>query len=278
MREFAEFVEASMELSYKERSECCVNNFGFEQCSKGYQYGPRVCPYHLIHFVLSGEGELHIAGQELTVRAGDAFLIPAEKIAWYRASATDPWKYAWAGFLGYRANSYFDQLMEASEERYVLRDLDTDPYEKLIRRGAVISDGGYSGYFHANAILMELLGQLYEEVGGRVKDNQHTMADEIRYHLEMRYSEKLRLTDLAGMLGIHPNYLTRVFREKYQMTPKQYLMQLKLEKACQLLVETDYPVSFISDTLGFEDQMSFSKTFRSRYNMTPTQYRGSAHP
>jgi len=51
-----EFIEASRDVSYKQKSELCVNNLGYEQCPPGYQYGPRVCPYHLIHFVTAGKG------------------------------------------------------------------------------------------------------------------------------------------------------------------------------------------------------------------------------
>ena len=268
-----EFIESSLSLDYKQKAECSVNNIGYEQCRPGYRYGPRICPYHLIHFVISGEGELHIDEKCITIKKGDAFLIPADRIAWYRASKKDPWMYAWIGFLGFRAGIYFEQLMSAAPERYVLRSVETEKYAAMIREGAALSESSYANYFKSNSILMEILGELFAEIGSRAHERRRTMADEIRYYLEMRYSEKIRLSELAGVIGIHPNYLTRVFREKYQITPKQYLMNLKLEKACQQLTHTDYPVSLISDTLGFEDQMSFAKTFRGRYKMTPSQYR-----
>jgi len=68
-------------------------------------------------FCDSGEGELHIDEKCFPVHAGEAFLIPADRIAWYRASAENPWRYAWAGFLGFQADSYFYQLMEAADGR-----------------------------------------------------------------------------------------------------------------------------------------------------------------
>lgn len=50
-------------------------------------------------------------------------------------------------------------------------------------------------------------------------------------------------------------------------------MELKLKKAGRLLDTTELPVAMISSSLGFEDQMDFSKTFRKKYGMSPSAYR-----
>ena len=120
-------------------------------------------------------------------------------------------------------------------------------------------------------------GTLFEELRlMRQGAERPSIADEVRYYLEIRYSERIRLKDLAHRLGVHPNYMTRVFREKFGVAPKQYLTDLKLTKACRLLESTDYTIAFIADTLGFDDQMAFSKTFRGKYGMAPSEYRRKA--
>ena len=73
----------------------------------------------------------------------------------------------------------------------------------------------------------------------------------------MHYSDKLKRKGVARKFGVHPNYLTRIFREKYDIAPKQYLLHLKLEKACQLLRSTDLPVATIAGSMGFDDAMAF---------------------
>ena len=85
----------------------------------------------------------------------------------------------------------------------------------------------------------------------------------------MHYSDKLKLKEAARKFGVHPNYLTRIFREKYDIAPKQYLLHLKLEKACQLLRSTDLPVATIAGSMGFDDAMAFSKLFKKTYGCTP---------
>lgn len=269
-----EFIEASMSLENKSTADLVVNNIGYEDCQPGYSYGPRVCSYHIIHFVRKGCGTLHINQLDLPVKAGEAFLIPADRIASYQASFTDPWGYSWIGFLGTAAEKYFYHLLNISEERYVMKGLDTEKYHELIRPAAHLTETGLRNYFLSNSILLHILAELTADTGvGAETSGDFALADEIRYYLEMRYSEKIKMTDMARSFGVHPNYMTRVFRSRFGMTPKHFLLTLKMDKACRLLRTTSLPISMISDTLGFDDQLTFSKAFRRMYQISPTGYR-----
>ena len=98
-------------------------------------------------------------------------------------------------------------------------------------------------------------------------------ADDLKFYLDMHYAEKFQLRDIAEKLGFHQNYLTRIFAEKFSVTPKKYLIDLKLKKACNLLASTNLPVNLISTALGFDDPMAFSKKFSEVYSVSPTKYR-----
>lgn len=94
-----------------------------------------------------------------------------------------------------------------------------------------------------------------------------------RIQRNLQHAEKFQLRDVANNLGFHKNYLTRLFVEKYQITPKKYLTELKLKKACNLLTSTTLPINLIANALGFEDAFAFSKKFHEVYKISPTKYR-----
>ena len=50
-------------------------------------------------------------------------------------------------------------------------------------------------------------------------------------------------------------------------------MDLKLKKACRLLTTTTLPIAMISGSLGFDDQLAFSRIFRKEYGEAPSEYR-----
>ena len=140
-----------------------------------------------------------------------------------------------------------------------------------------IFNNNISSYFYANSVLLRIISYLYADVGFQEKSwGKISIADEIKFYLDMKYSEKLRLQDVARKFNVHPNYMTRIFHEKFNVSPKQYLMDLKLKKACRLLTTTELPVSTISSSLGFDDQMAFSKTFKKEYGKSPSAYRADS--
>lgn len=95
----------------------------------------------------------------------------------------------------------------------------------------------------------------------KVKGGKNSVVDEVKHYLDINYAEKLKLKDIAKSFGIHPNYLTQSFHEKYGISPKQYVLSLKLKKALKLLTTTELSVSVIASSLGFNDSLAFSKIF-----------------
>lgn len=271
MREYKETVH---NLIYKSSSDLAIYSAGYEDCAPAYSYGPRVRSYHVIHFVLKGSGTLHINQHAFTCHAGDAFIIPAGKVSFYQASEKDPWSYAWLNFLGINSEMYIYQLMTSSDDLYVLHGLDMDKYKDCIFKILSLQTNDTSSYFKANSIFLEIMSYLFEDLNFQEKNwGKFSLVDEIKFYLEMRYSEKLQLKDVAHVFGIHPNYMTRIFHEKVGVSPKQYLLDLKLKKACRLLSTTELPISMISNSLGFDDQLAFSKRFKKKYAISPSEYR-----
>lgn len=269
-----EYIENHNSLMYKLTSDLSFYSAGYEECAPGYGYGPKYRPYHLIHFVVRGKGTLHINEHIFHVSAGDCFLIPAGKVSYYEASKTDPWCYAWANFLGINSQMYLYQLMSTSKDKYILHNLDTVKYKELIFKIMSMQGNSTSKYLLSNSIFLQILAMLFDEV--KFSDNnlkKLSIIDEIKFYLDVNYTEKVKLKDLAKKFGIHPNYLTRMFHAKYGISPKQYLTSLRLYRACKLLTTTDLSIAIIASSLGFDDQFIFSKVFKKEYDISPSVYR-----
>lgn len=271
-----EYKETQHTLLYKSTSDLTFYSAGYEACSPGYSYGPKIRSYHLIHFVLNGKGKLHINEHVFQLSKGDAFIIPAGKVAYYEASKEDPWCYAWISFLGISSQSYVYQLMTSSDDIYMIHNLDTEKYRAAIFEILTLKRNTTSEYFKANSLLFLIMSFLFEDLSFDEKSwGKDSIANEVKFYLDINYAEKLKLKDVAKLFGVHPNYLTRLFHHKYGISPKQYLMDLKLKKACRLLTTTELPISVISSSLGFDDPLAFSRIFKKAYSQSPSEYRRS---
>ncbi len=269
-----EYKETHHSLMYNSISDLSLYSAGYDKCYPEYSYGPKFRSYQLIHFVLSGKGELHIDKHIFNLSAGDAFIIPSGKVSYYKASKDSPWSYAWISFIGINSEMYIYQLMSSLKDVYIINGLDIEKYKNSIFEIIALKGNTTSNYLKSNSILLDILSMLFNDV--KFNENnwgRTSVADEVKFFLDTNYSEKLKIQDIAKSFGIHPNYLTRVFHEKFNISPKQYLIDLKLKKACKLLSTTDLPISIIADSLGFDDQLAFSKIFKKSFYISPSRYR-----
>jgi YesN/AraC family two-component response regulator len=91
--------------------------------------------------------------------------------------------------------------------------------------------------------------------------------------MDLHYHDDIQITDIAYHVGVHPNYLSLIFKEEIGITPKKYLSNLKLKKAKELITETTEPINIIASSVGFNDALAFSKFFKKEFGISPSQYR-----
>lgn len=94
-----------------------------------------------------------------------------------------------------------------------------------------------------------------------------------REYMRAHYEEKLTLEQVSTVCFVHPTHLSRLFRTHYNMTFSDYLTEVRIEKAAQLLLESEYRVRDISQRVGYEDYSYFCRVFRKIMGSTPLEYR-----
>ena len=99
--------------------------------------------------------------------------------------------------------------------------------------------------------------------------------DSIHEYIEMHFQEKITLTSLADKFGYTPNYISSSFRKKFGLTVIQYLNQIRLLHACQLLTQTNMNIQEVAESIGFSDGNYFTRIFTREYHISPSAYRKS---
>lgn len=95
--------------------------------------------------------------------------------------------------------------------------------------------------------------------------------------LRENYSETLSLNELANFVGVHPTHLARVFRQFENCTIGDYIRQIRIENARQMMISTRESLVEIALSTGFADQTHFTRTFKNVTGMTPAEFRRIFH-
>jgi AraC-like DNA-binding protein len=96
-----------------------------------------------------------------------------------------------------------------------------------------------------------------------------TVADYLKIH----FREKLDVPSLAKMAHMSVRQFERKFRATFQMTPRDYMIRMRVIEACDLLARTNHPVTTVALDAGFYDHSDFARQFRRQMGQTASQYR-----
>lgn len=104
---------------------------------------------------------------------------------------------------------------------------------------------------------------------------RHPKLSQVIQMMESNIEEPISPSVLARDVGMSTRQLERLFRRYLNRSPKRYYMELRLQKARNLLMQTDMSVINVALACGFASPSHFSKCYRAHYNTTPYRERGS---
>ncbi|WP_112180342.1 AraC family transcriptional regulator [Paraliobacillus zengyii] len=128
-------------------------------------------------------------------------------------------------------------------------------------------------------ILYILTYYFYEtnEPASFIGKRHFTYLEEITSYIESNHDQNLSLANISDTFHLSKGYLSKIFKKYMGETIPQYILQVRLQKAYQLLLNTDDTVEMITEMVGFPNKKAFSKAFKEVYGDTPLQYRIKYH-
>jgi AraC-like DNA-binding protein len=112
-----------------------------------------------------------------------------------------------------------------------------------------------------------------EEIGGDT-DLRRRFAQVIK-HIHGHYGDPISTQELATMAGLSVSQFERRFSESLGVSPRQYVLRIRIESAARRLASTEQTVSEIAIACGFHDHAHFSKSFRRLMHLSPTDFRAA---
>lgn len=121
--------------------------------------------------------------------------------------------------------------------------------------------------------MYELLAALREDADPYTILTPPTWLTQVKEQLIEAYDQPCSVRTLAAKAGVHPVYLTRLFRRHYRCSVTEYLKQRRVKAVAHGLASTKKPLVNLALETGFSDQSHMSRVFKSEMGFTPRRFR-----
>lgn len=188
-----------------------------------------------------------------------------------------------SGFPGSRIDTkYIHPLLTSGVELIPLSP--NDPREEALLQKILeafsLSESEWGYEIKLRSMLTEIWAALLDLQQADPKTDPISTASSLKAmlsYIHEHYPEPISVQQISESVPISRRGCFRLFREKLNLTPLEYLTAYRMRIACQLLAQTDIPVTQIAYDCGLGSTSYFGKLFRQRYHQTPLQFRKEWH-
>jgi len=212
-------------------------------------YGSRTRECHASSLMFHPAGELH--AEYFHGSGGRSFIVEVEPL-WLE-----------------RVHEYSD----IHEESIDLSGKDLEPLARKIYREFSQMDG--ASPLVIEGLMLEIIGEASRGLPFRTCRPTPAWLSQARDLLSERFADRLKMSEVAKTVGIHPVHLAQTFHKTYNCTMGDYVRRRRIEYACLKLSGSEMPIVEVALTAGFCDQSHFTRTFKRCTGVAPSQYRES---
>ena len=239
---------------------------GRYECNRIYSVRREHLDFYSVIYVLEGQLEVEYEGKILQVRQNEAVLLDFHKPHAYRAVSdrVDKWEML---FKGNESAAWYEM---------------------------VTGDGDY--LFKAAGRLQRTLTGLMEELNAPYPQDHtislliHTMfcnmidqkaltlsppVEEAILYMNSHYGDNIQIGEIADHVSLSRFYFSRLFRKETGRSPNEYLADIRINAAKEMLTERIHSITEISELCGFTNTSHFTRFFREKTGQTPAAFRSS---
>ena len=219
--------------------------------------------YNELILHISGESRVVFNGKTLVTHPGTVRFVPAGECLEYRVERAEQ---------GECIDVFFGTDKPIASEAFVLDMSGRESLAPLFKKlfcAFVAKDEGYR--FECISLLYKIFAELQKS--SYIPESKFKFLKPALDIVQSNFLQAdIRTADLAAAAGISESYLKRLFTERFGVSPKKYMIQMKLRHACELLRLERYTVTQVAHLCNFSDVYYFSRQFKEYMGVTPSQF------
>ncbi len=247
---------------------------GYEKCAPDFDINRSNYPYYFIKYTVKGKGTLQIGSQTFPLKPGILTGFKPGTAHRYKADPENPMEHIFITFAGDESGNLLEKSTLAA--RHFIETAHPDKTLGLFNK--ILHTGHEKPEFSQEICCAYLRVILLEQAASLIHSNAYFSISakthqDCKKYIDAHFSSIKSPRQVADKCGIDVRYLSALFKRYSHVSPSQYLMGLKLNKAANLLLTTDLAIKNVAFQVGFEDPYHFSKNFKKFHGRSPNNYR-----
>lgn len=212
---------------------------------------------------LSGNSTVKFNGKTLLCSENTIRFLPCGEVYEYTVNRQE---------VGDCIDIFFNTNVPISSEAFTLKAKNSVAVSNLFKKIFAVwvaKDDGY--YFKCLSLLYEILAEIQKS--DYIPENQYKIIKPAITYINANFlKEKISVNQLAKLCSVSDSYIKKLFIKKFGMPPTKYIIQLKINYACDLLRTNSYSVTEVSLQCGYENLYFFSRQFKEYTGLSPSDY------
>ena len=228
-----------------------------------------------LYYVASGKAHFFFDGVEHIVERGNMVLFRPHEPQIYEICAKDSPETYWVHFTGSEVENILEHYGMPKNEKVMFSGTSPD-YQWLFRQmiqELQLQRTSYEEMLSINLKHIFLLINRFLHEGHKVGSEMLDEIERATHYFNENYNKNITIERYAEERLMTPAWFIHNFKQVTGMTPMQYIVSLRINNAKYLLDNTNYNISQISNAVGYENALYFSRLFSRREGISPSEYR-----
>jgi len=231
------------------------------------------CQQYILIYCVNGKGWYSIFNKTYQVSANQFFIIPAGVSHKYGADINDPWSIYWVHFTGEYAAFYYNLLTRAKKAAPINAIVSTTRlllFDDIIQHLELMNDA--DNIIYSNSCLYAFMSS-FQASEMKISVNENDLVQQCISYMKQNLDKNLRLDDLGKAVNLSSSHLSAIFKKRMKYSPIHLFTSFKIQKACQLLMDSHHNIKTVAHNLGYDDQYHFSRVFKNFMGVSPKNFR-----
>ena len=254
---------------------------GYQPCpishshEKSALWGPLIRDYFVIYYATKGSGRITLNGTEYAFCENQLFVsFPGITVTEY-TERPSPLEYHWihvkSSFL-----SIFFRMMGISEKQPFYKGVVSSEFTPIFEKLALLNAScDPTTVFTRISLIVQLLNMLFINAESTSDLSQYNQEQNEYIVQSLRYFEmnldKASVGEVVKKMGLTRSYFSTMFKKHMHTSPQEYLIRLRMKKACEFLLVPNATIASVANSVGY-DQFAFSRIFKKTIGISPAEY------